>query len=81
MRAACEQIGGCWAGVEVNFGPLLYAAQHANEKNRGSICMLCWSCSNNRDLVARFCFGCRLLWLLADRDFLLYHFFLLMKHG
>ena len=35
MRAACEQIG-CWTEVEVNFVPLLYVAQHANEKNRSS---------------------------------------------
>ena len=50
-ESACEQIfflrTGCWAGVEVNFGPLLDAAQHANEKNRGSICMLGWSCSKD----------------------------------
>jgi hypothetical protein len=36
---------GSWVGVGVNFRPLLYAGQHANEKNRGSICMLGWSCS------------------------------------
>jgi hypothetical protein len=35
-----EALIGSWAGVGVNFGPLLYAGQHANEKNRGSICML-----------------------------------------
>ena len=51
-HAACEQIG-CWAGVEVNFKSLLYVAQHANEKkNRDSICMLGWSCSNKTSIAA-----------------------------
>ena len=51
-HAACEQIG-CWAGVEVNFKSLLYVAQHANEKkNRDSVCMLGWSCSNKTSIIA-----------------------------
>ena len=43
--ALCEQSWSCWAGVGLNFRPLLYAAQHANKKNRDPICMLGWSCS------------------------------------
>jgi hypothetical protein len=39
-------VDGARAGVGLNFRPLLYVAQHANEKNRGPICMLGWSCSN-----------------------------------
>ncbi|CAD6240355.1 unnamed protein product [Miscanthus lutarioriparius] len=38
---------GCWAGVGSKFGSLFFAGQHANEKNRGSICMLGWSCSKD----------------------------------
>ena len=38
------RLGGC-VGVGLNFGLLLYVAQHANEKNRSQICMLGWSCS------------------------------------
>ena len=36
---------GCWAGVGSKFGSLFFAGQHANEKNRGPICMLGWRCS------------------------------------
>ena len=43
--ASCEQSWSCWAGVGLNFRPLLYAVQHINRKNRGPICMLGWSCS------------------------------------
>jgi hypothetical protein len=35
----------CWAGVAMDFGSLLFADQYANEKSRGPICMLGWSCS------------------------------------
>ena len=36
---------GSWAGVGSKFRSLFFAGRHTNEKNRGPICMLGWSCS------------------------------------
>jgi hypothetical protein len=36
-----EALIGSWAGVGVNFGPLLYAGKHANEKIGAQFA--CWA--------------------------------------